>query len=65
MKDHAHDDTDDSVKNLEEHERKLLELLRSLDKEYPGLLVVVEGVRDEDILRDLGVKSDILRTQAG
>ncbi|TFG09336.1 hypothetical protein EU538_05470 [Candidatus Thorarchaeota archaeon] len=50
---------------MEENERELLEFLQRIESDYPGLLIVVEGNRDEDILRDLGVQSEIIKTQAG
>lgn len=65
MNDCPQNGRDDSIKKLEENERELLELLQRLDTKYPEILIVVEGTRDEDILRDLGVKSKILRTQSG
>lgn len=65
MNDSPQNGRDDSIKNLEENERELLEFLQRLDTEYPKILIVVEGTRDEDILRDLGVESKIVRTQSG
>jgi 5S rRNA maturation endonuclease (ribonuclease M5) len=54
-----------SDKPLRKNERALIEILTSIDLRYENLLVVVEGIRDERVLRRLGVKSSIIRTQAG
>ncbi len=50
---------------LLDNETKLLNLLASLDHEYPNLLIVVEGHRDEAALRNAGVNGEILRIHAG
>lgn len=52
-----------SEKPLRDNERHLIELLQSLDTKYPDLLIVVEGNRDIQILRNLGVKTRILKSQ--
>ncbi len=52
-----------SDKPLRDNERSLIELLQSLDSKYPDLLLVVEGQRDERVLRNLGVMSKIIKTQ--
>ena len=49
---------------LKEHERELVELIQKLDSKYKGLLIVVEGKRDSMVLRNLGVKSPIIKTQS-
>jgi 5S rRNA maturation endonuclease (ribonuclease M5) len=49
---------------LRDNERSLIELVRSLDTKYDGLIVVVEGKRDTKVLRDLGLKAPIVRTQS-
>lgn len=48
---------------LKDNERELIEFIQSLDARYPGLIVVVEGKRDVRILRDLGLKAPIVKTQ--
>jgi 5S rRNA maturation endonuclease (ribonuclease M5) len=50
-------------KRLAENERSLIELIQSLDKDYPNLLVIVEGKRDVRVLRNLGLKAPIIKTQ--
>ena len=52
------------VRWLEGNEKELLLLLRSIEMEY-GLIIVVEGKRDEIALRRLGISKPILRTQSG
>ena len=52
-----------SDKPLRDNERNLIELLQSLDEKYPNLLIVVEGKRDVQILRNLGVNARIVMTQ--
>ncbi|MHA1736408.1 MAG: hypothetical protein ACTSVD_05650 [Candidatus Thorarchaeota archaeon] len=52
-------------KRLREEEESLLRLLRGLHVSYPGLVVVVEGRRDEEVLRDLGVEAPIRRMHSG
>ncbi|MHA1216297.1 MAG: hypothetical protein ACTSPX_03090 [Candidatus Thorarchaeota archaeon] len=52
-------------KRLREEEESLLRLLRGLHVSYPGLVVVVEGRRDEEVLRDLGVEAPIRRMHLG
>ncbi|MHA2212875.1 MAG: hypothetical protein ACW992_06925 [Candidatus Thorarchaeota archaeon] len=54
-----------SDKPLRKNERALIEILGNVDSRYENLLIVVEGVRDERVLRRLGVKAPIIRTQAG
>ena len=49
---------------LKEHERELVELSQKLDSKYKGRLIVVEGKRDSMVLRNLGVKSPIIKTQS-
>jgi 5S rRNA maturation endonuclease (ribonuclease M5) len=48
---------------LSEYERKLIETIQTLDSRYHNLLVVVEGKRDVSVLRNLGLKAPIIRTQ--
>jgi len=50
---------------LQDNERALLEIIQNLDMKYKRLLIVVEGKRDASVLRDLGVKAPIIRTQSG
>ncbi|MGY5861617.1 MAG: hypothetical protein RTU09_04520 [Candidatus Thorarchaeota archaeon] len=52
-------------RKMRDNERTLVELFSSIDKQYEGLLIVVEGKRDERILRELGVKARIIKTQSG
>jgi len=49
---------------LQDNERILLEIIQSLDSKYQKLVVVVEGHRDEAVLRSLGVKAPIIKTQS-
>ena len=48
---------------LTEKERKLIETIQTLDSRYPNLLVIVEGKRDVSVLRNLGLKAPIVKTQ--
>lgn len=48
---------------MRDNERALLEIIQNLDSKYLGLVVVVEGDRDVKVLRDLGVKAIIIKTQ--
>ncbi|MHA2351662.1 MAG: hypothetical protein ACXABX_00910 [Candidatus Thorarchaeota archaeon] len=48
---------------LTEYERKLIETIQTLDSRYPNLLVIVEGKRDVSVLRNLGLKAPIIKTQ--
>ncbi|MFW9907978.1 MAG: toprim domain-containing protein [Candidatus Thorarchaeota archaeon] len=52
-----------SDRPLRDNERTLIELLRSIEIKYDPLLIIVEGNRDEAILRNLGVKGQIIKTQ--
>jgi len=52
-------------KTLEPHEERLVEIISSLDVKYPDLVIIVEGIRDEKLLRSLGVQAAIIRTQSG
>jgi 5S rRNA maturation endonuclease (ribonuclease M5) len=54
-----------SNKKMRDNERTLVELFSKIDEQYEGLLIVVEGKRDEKILRELGVKARIVKTQSG
>lgn len=53
-----------SDKPLRDNERSLIELLQSLDEKYPNLLIIVEGKRDVQILRNLGITASIIMTQS-
>jgi len=53
-----------SEEKLEENERQLIELFNSLDERFEPLIVLVEGKRDEQVLRDLGVEAPVVRTQS-
>lgn len=48
---------------LTQNERKLIETIQTLDSRYPNLLVIVEGKRDVSVLRNLGLKAPIIKTQ--
>jgi len=48
---------------LSENERKLIETIQTLDSRYPNLFVVVEGKRDVTVLRNLGLRAPIIKTQ--
>ncbi len=52
-------------RKMRDNERALVELFSTIDKQYENLLIVVEGKRDEKILRELGVKARIVKTQSG
>jgi 5S rRNA maturation endonuclease (ribonuclease M5) len=54
-----------SKRRLRDNERALIDIIQKLDHDYEGLLVVVEGKRDELVLRSLGLKAPIVRTQSG
>jgi 5S rRNA maturation endonuclease (ribonuclease M5) len=49
---------------LRDNERSLLNLIQNLDSKYENLVVVVEGKRDVAVLRNLGLKAPIIRTQS-
>ncbi|MHA1772293.1 MAG: hypothetical protein ACTSYL_00640 [Candidatus Thorarchaeota archaeon] len=50
---------------MHENEIALLDLFAHLDKKYPDLLIVVEGHRDEVLLRNAGVQAEIIRIHTG
>ncbi|UCH05759.1 MAG: hypothetical protein JSW05_06230 [Candidatus Thorarchaeota archaeon] len=52
-------------KRLRDNERALIDIIQKLDHDYESLLVVVEGKRDELVLRSLGLKAPIVKTQSG
>ncbi len=54
-----------SSRDLRENEKTLIEIFTTLDMKYDRLLIIVEGMRDERVLRDLGVRTEIIRTQSG
>ena len=49
---------------LHENERELIQFIQSLDSKYEELFIVVEGKRDVLVLRNLGVKAPIIKTQS-
>jgi 5S rRNA maturation endonuclease (ribonuclease M5) len=49
---------------LQENERELIEIITNLDSKYENLLIVVEGKRDVLVLKNLGVKAPIVKTQS-
>lgn len=53
------------AKKMRDNERWLVELLSGIDDDYENLLIVVEGKRDERVLRSLGIRAPIIRTQRG
>jgi 5S rRNA maturation endonuclease (ribonuclease M5) len=53
------------TRRLRNNERTLIDLIQSLDEQYEKLFVIVEGKRDEKVLRDLGLKAPIIKTQSG
>ena len=53
------------TRRLRNNERALVDLIQSLDTQYEGLIVIVEGKRDEQVLRNLGLKAPIIKTQSG
>jgi len=48
---------------LRDNERALLKIIQDLDSKYENLVVTVEGNRDVSVLRNLGVKAPIIKTQ--
>ncbi|MFX0108925.1 MAG: hypothetical protein ACFE7R_11615 [Candidatus Hodarchaeota archaeon] len=54
----------ESSRRLRDNERSLIKLIQNID-DYDGILVIVEGKRDESILRSLGVQAPIIKTQHG
>lgn len=50
-------------RRLNENELALIETIQTLDSKYENLIVVVEGKRDVSILRNLGLKAPIIKTQ--
>jgi 5S rRNA maturation endonuclease (ribonuclease M5) len=50
---------------MRDNEKVLIDIFTSLDSEYPNLYIIVEGKRDERILRNLGVRSQIIKIQSG
>jgi 5S rRNA maturation endonuclease (ribonuclease M5) len=49
---------------LRDNERALLDLIQNLDSKYDNLVVIVEGKRDVLVLRNLGLKAPIIKTQS-
>ncbi|MHA1925260.1 MAG: toprim domain-containing protein [Candidatus Thorarchaeota archaeon] len=60
----ARDKERESSRGLRENEKSLIKLIQKLDN-YEGIIVVVEGKRDEHILRSLGMHAPIVKTQHG
>lgn len=54
-----------SDKKMRDNECVLVEMFSTIDEQYEGLLIVVEGKRDEKVLRELGVRARIVKTQSG
>jgi 5S rRNA maturation endonuclease (ribonuclease M5) len=53
------------TRRLTENERSLIEVIQMLDSKYQNLIVIVEGKRDVDVLRNLGLQAPIIKTQTG
>lgn len=53
------------TRRLRDNERTLINLIQELDDQYQDLFVIVEGKRDELVLRSLGLKAPIIKTQSG
>ena len=51
------------TRRLTENEQSLIDLIQGLDRNYPNLVIIVEGKRDVRVLRNLGVGAPIIRTQ--
>lgn len=60
----ARDKERESTRGLRENEKSLISLIQKLD-DYDGIIVIVEGKRDERILRSLGLHAPIVKTQHG
>ena len=54
----------ESTRGLRENEKSLISLIQKLD-DYESIIVIVEGKRDERILRNLGLRAPIVKTQHG
>ncbi len=54
-----------SDKRLRGNERLLIDILTQIEKKHPSIIIIVEGLRDERVLRNLGILAPIIRTQAG
>ena len=52
-------------KQLKPNEEKIADIIKTLDEKYPELVVIVEGIRDERVLRSLGLSALIIKTQSG
>lgn len=50
-------------RRLNDNESALIEFIQTLDEKYDHLLVIVEGKRDVTVLRNLGLKAPIIKTQ--
>ena len=50
-------------RRLNDNERALIETIQTLDSKYENLIVIVEGKRDVSVLRNLGLKAPIIKTQ--
>jgi len=51
------------LRRLNDNEKALIETIKTLDSKYDNLLVIVEGKRDVTVLRNLGLESQIIKTQ--
>lgn len=61
----SRDKARESSRRLRDNERALIDLIQKLDHDYSHLFVIVEGKRDEKILRNLGLQAPIIKTQHG
>jgi 5S rRNA maturation endonuclease (ribonuclease M5) len=60
----ARDKEREGARGLRENEKSLISLVQKLD-DYDHIIVIVEGKRDERILRSLGLRAPIVKTQHG
>jgi 5S rRNA maturation endonuclease (ribonuclease M5) len=51
------------TRRLNDNEKALIEFIQKLDLKYENLIVVVEGKRDVAVLRNLGLKAPVIKTQ--
>jgi 5S rRNA maturation endonuclease (ribonuclease M5) len=51
------------TRRLKENEQALIDMIQTLDSKYQNLIVIVEGKRDVSVLRNLGLKAPIIKTQ--
>jgi 5S rRNA maturation endonuclease (ribonuclease M5) len=49
---------------LRDNEHALIDIIQNLDSKYENLVIIVEGKRDVTVLRNLGLKAPIIKTQS-